>query len=223
MEENTGLVPEETGTEVDTSANAAEDTEDRAAAFEKLINGDYRDLFEKRVSSLIERRVKNLKEAETKLAAQDELMGVLKRKYDTDDAHELAAMLTEEDASEDEIISGWAAQQREAREIYPDLDMMAEALDEKSGTRFLSMLASGVNVRDAYEVIHLDELLMGVMRCTADKIREKTVNDIRSRGLRPVEGAAGYSARSVGKSTDWTEDEVNDIVKRVKKGERVIL
>ena len=110
--------------------------------------------------------------------------------------------------------------------IYPGLSLEAEANDPETGEQFMRLLSSGVDVRTAYEVIHKDDIISGAMHYTAQKVKEKTVNDIRARGLRPQEnGAQGSTAAKVVKSDpkSWTDKDMDEVIRRVAAGERIVL
>ena len=91
-----------------------------------------------------------------------------------------------------DILRGWAIQAREARALYPGLDLAVEAGEP----RFLQLLGAGVDVRTAYEVVHRDEILSGAMQYAARQAARKTAEDIRARGARPLENGATGSAGS---------------------------
>lgn len=243
--------------------------EQREAEFEKLIKGEYKDLFDKRVQQNISARFKNQKAMEEQLNASrafDPVREMLAAKYGVDgnDANAILEAL-EDDTSfyEDEAIERGMSveqlkqfkklerenaafkrsvdeqqqraqatqryqqlvQQGEAtKQIYPGFDLNTEANDPNTGMRFRSLLNSGVDVRTAYEVIHMGDIMGGAMRYTAQAIQQKTVNDIRARGMRPTEnGASGNAAASVVKSDprNFTKKDRDEISRRVMRGERI--
>ena len=86
-------------------------------------------------------------------------------------------------------------------------------------------LKSGVDVRTAYEVAHHDEIISGAMQFTAQKVKEKTVNDIRARGMRPSEGGLGEHPAGEGQLdvTKLTRQQRADMAKRASRGEIINL
>ena len=56
-------------------------TPDRNAEFEKMIKGDYKDAYDKRVQDTIQKRLKNHKETEDRLTAMNPLLDILSAKY----------------------------------------------------------------------------------------------------------------------------------------------
>lgn len=72
--------------------------EERKAAFEKIISGDYKDLFTARVQGIIDKRFKETKSLETQLKAHQEIADVLRMKYGVDDPVKLKAAIEKDDA-----------------------------------------------------------------------------------------------------------------------------
>ncbi len=135
----------------------------------------------------------------------------------------------EEDPGEEErlagardILQGWAIQAREARALYPGLDLAVEAGEP----RFLQLLGAGVDVRTAYEVVHRDEILSGAMQYAARQAARKTAEDIRARGARPLEnGATGSAGSAPGRLhvRDMDRDQVLEIAKAAHRGQKTRL
>ncbi|HBU12179.1 MAG TPA: hypothetical protein DEB31_05465 [Clostridiales bacterium] len=118
----------------------------------------------------------------------------------------------------------WLAQAEQAKQVYANLDLNREAQDPETGDRFVRLLRSGVDVKTAYEVVHKDDIISGAMQHTANVVRQKTVNDIKSRGLRPDEnGTASAMASAVVKSdvSKLTRKDREEISKRVMRGEKI--
>lgn len=105
------------------------------------------------------------------------------------------------------------------KEIYPgfDLDIEMENPD------LMDLLRVNIPLRTAFEVIHKDEIMEGAMRYTAQTIQQKTINDIRSRGLRPSENGTKSAASATYKQTvaDLTNEDMDEIIRRVQRGEKI--
>lgn len=84
-------------TEVTTTSNTLED---KAKAFEDLINGEYKDQFTKRTQDIIDRRFKATKTLESKLEAQSPIIDLLMNKYKVADGDisKLAQAIEQDDA-----------------------------------------------------------------------------------------------------------------------------
>lgn len=131
----------------------------------------------------------------------------------------------EREANRQRILGGWMREAEEAKQFYPGFDLDAESSDPVTGKQFLDMLSAGVPVKAAYEAIHISDLLGGAMQMTAQKIREKTVNDIKARGMRPSENGSSGSAVAVQKKSvaQMSRQEREDLERRALRGERIEL
>ena len=113
----------------------------------------------------------------------------------------------------------WAQQAEQARQLYPGLDMNVEA----KNPRFRQLLRSGVDVADAYLVIHQQEILPAAMRHTARVVEQKLVDKLLSSGSRPVENGISAQAPAVSKTdvSKLTRAERDEIRKRAAMGEKI--
>lgn len=136
-----------------------------------------------------------------------------------------AAQERERQANAQKVYQQWVDQAEEAKRFYPDFDLKSECSAE-TGERFLRLLRSGVDVRTAYEVVHRDDIIGGAMARAAATAQKKTIDGIRSRGLRPVENGVdvGAPARIVKSDpSKWTKKDREEISRRVMRGERIEL
>ena len=123
-----------------------------------------------------------------------------------------------------ETYSKWVNEAESVKALYPDFDLDAEVNAEETGERFINLLSKGVDVKQAYELIHMDELMSGAMQKTANVVREQTFNEIRTRGMRPSEnGGAGNAAAKTGAldPAKMTKAERDKIARRARNGERI--
>jgi hypothetical protein len=76
------------------------ETPDRNAEFEKLIKGEYKDLYDQRVQDTIQKRLKGSKENEAKLTALSPTLELLAKKYgvDASDINALNKAIEDDDA-----------------------------------------------------------------------------------------------------------------------------
>lgn len=72
--------------------------EQRKAEFEKLISGDYKDIFAERVQSIIDKRFKETKALEKQLETISPILNILQARYGTDDLKKLADAVMKDDA-----------------------------------------------------------------------------------------------------------------------------
>lgn len=224
----------------------AEGAGDRREAFDKLVRGEYKAEFDERVKRIIDKRFRETKQLKERAERARPLYELLQAKYGESDEGKLAELIraegeqpAREAALTDEneklraenkalareqrartTLNKWRADAEEARRAYPAFDIKRE-LDDP---RFASLLRAGVDVKTAYEAAHSRELMAEAMRLTAEKVREQTVNDIRARGLRPIEnGAGGRGASPVAPARveDMTRAQREAIEKRCARGEKV--
>lgn len=118
-----------------------------------------------------------------------------------------------------EKIEGWLRQETEFKQKAPEFSLR----EELANPEFERLLAAGVNVETAFNVIHQDEIMSGAMNYTAKKAVEKTVNDIKARGMRPTENGLATTAAEPKRKTvgEMTGEEILKMAKRAKKGEKI--
>lgn len=110
-----------------------------------------------------------------------------------------------------------AAMAQENAELYGKADAEELAADN----RFLALLGQGFGVKQAYNALHMDEILQKA----AQQQTKQVVENIVARGERPAEAAsmsamAGNPTNDVAKMGD---DEIEALVKRSMRGERIEL
>lgn len=105
------------------------------------------------------------------------------------------------------------------KEIYPGFDFDIEM----ENPDLMALLRVNVPLRTAFEVIHKDEIMEGAMRFTAQTVQQKTINDIKSRGLRPSENGTRSASSATYKQSvaDLNNADIDEIIKRVGKGEKI--
>ena len=210
-----------TGEETLPAAGASQDTSE----FESLIKGRFKSQFDEKMQSAIRARLKGAKEIEGRYQTLQPALQLLSRRYGVDegDAEGLkAAILGEgqrETASADHYYQNWLQQSQAAKEAYPDFDLRAALEDGQ----FRALLKSGVDIRTAYEVRHLDTLLPAAMAATAKAVEERIAKSIAADRSRPAENAMGSRAATLVKPdvSKFTRSDVEAIARRVARGERV--
>ena len=115
----------------------------------------------------------------------------------------------------------WYQEAEAMKADYPDFDLGRESQD----LQFLSMLRSGVPVKLAYEVMHMDEIKSTVAQTTAQKTEKQVVEGIRAKGARPAENGTSSQSGFVVKDdpAKWTKKDRAEIVRRVQRGEQIKL
>lgn len=114
-------------------------------------------------------------------------------------------------------------QEADLKKIYPAFDLDTELKNKD----FLRLTAPGsiLNLEQAYHALHYKEINAAAAQVTAQMTAEKMAASIRSNGARPQENGTSAAAPSAAKFDPrmMTRQERDDIRRRVKAGERVIL
>lgn len=95
-----------------------------------------------------------------------------------------------------ETYQQWIKQAEQMQEEYPEFDLNEECKNRE----FLSLLQSGVAIKTAYEVIHVDDIKKSVAQNTAKTVEKNVVNNIRANGIRPAENGTLQSTGIIIKS-----------------------
>lgn len=106
------------------------------------------------------------------------------------------------------------------KQLYPNFDFDKEM---QNPLFFDMMCIPGLSVRDAYETIHRDEIIPGIMAKAAQEAQQKLSNSIAANGARPNENgnsSQGAALNGVDVS-QLTPKEIDDINARVMRGERI--
>lgn len=128
-----------------------------------------------------------------------------------------------------EIVAGWQEEAAQLKQIYPGFDLAAEIADDNPNRdRFISLLqAPHVTMRDVYEIIHKDELLGGAIKHAVQTTQQRTMDNIRARGMRPSEAAAGSQTKATqvrnADPSTWTPEQMAEALRRTRNGEKIYL
>lgn len=115
----------------------------------------------------------------------------------------------------------WHLESEQLKSVYPQFDLAYES----QNPQFISLLRSGVPVRHAYEVIHMDDIKAGVAQSAAQQTEKHVVDNIRSKGARPAEnGTSSQSAFTIKEDPhQWSKKDRMEVVRRVARGETIKL
>lgn len=144
------------------------------------------------------------------------------KKMERENAQLKAQMEQEKNQQQvDQILVKWREDSEALKAVYPGFDFDAEL---QSNEKFGDLLRSNIDVRTAYEVTHLDDIVPAAMNFTAQKITEKVANNIRAGQARPTEGAMGNRSSVITKSdvSQLTRADRDEIDRRVARGERIV-
>ena len=166
-----------------------------AAEFEELIQGRCKELFQARVQKILEGRLRTLRR-------ENELL------------HRHA---NEQRRYEAECVERLTQEAENIRRLYGDFDWQQEMRDPT----FCRLIAAGIDGRTAYEAIHHRELLAQAMRFAARRGREQASRAVASGGRRIAENGGSSAAVTRSDPRALTPDELAEIRKRVRKGEKI--
>ena len=118
------------------------------------------------------------------------------------------------------IYQDWQRQAAAARQVYPGLDLGREM----AIPRFRQLMRAGAGVREAYEVVHRDQVLGGAMAYAARTMARKVGNALAAQAARPPESGAGQSpATRPVRPEELTDQQVLEVARQARKGRRIPL
>lgn len=199
---------------------------DKGREFEKLINGEYKEEYSKRVSEVVKKRLKNAKETIKKLSS-NEAPQVIQPIDEEGEIEDIANQSHGEKESDnkpeidektvEEIGLGLA----EVKAAYPNFSLKRE-LDNPQFCRLLSV--PGIDFKGAFEACHHDEIVHGAMQYAVREAERKIAYSTALGMKRPNEAVQDKHSCS-GIDNDprgLTKAQRADIKKRVRRGEKII-
>jgi len=117
-------------------------------------------------------------------------------------------------------LSAWDEQGKRLKTVYPSFDLKTELKNQ----RFAELInVPGLSLRDAYELIHRDEIMTAGMQYAQQVAEQKLVNNIRANGARPVENGNSAQSASLVKSdvSQLSNADMDEINRRVARGEKI--
>jgi hypothetical protein len=119
----------------------------------------------------------------------------------------------------DRLYAKWMNEAESLKGIYPSFNLQAEMKNPE----FVKLLQSGIDVRPAYEVLHLGDIMPAAMQFTAKTVEQKLANKIAANGARPTENGISSQSASVTKSdvSQLTKADRQEVLRRVARGEKI--
>ena len=218
-----------------TGDGAPEEQPDLDAEFDELIKGKYKDVYNHRVKSTIDGRMARSRATEKQAREMKSVLDVFASNLGIDPNDHAALMKAAQDngVSDEALERGVSEEQvrverenrllraqrqqeernrqefmrtveeQKVKAIYPGFDYATEA----QSPTFMAMLDCGVDMKAAYEAMHSDEIHMGIMQYTSDRVKENMAKTIASGNKRPNEnGASPKGAVSAKKSVSAMSD-----------------
>jgi hypothetical protein len=115
----------------------------------------------------------------------------------------------------------WLEQAEDTKKFYPDFDLETEMQNED----FRRLLQSNIGVKEAFQVLHMDEIIPQAMQIAAKTVEKKVTDKIRANGARPTENGISSQSASVVKTdvSQFTDADMDEIIRRVRNGEKIRL
>lgn len=135
------------------------------------------------------------------------------------DMERMARETLERQNKERQQYSQWLREAEAIKEQYPDFDLNTEA----ENPQFTAMLQSGVDLKHAYEVIHMDDIVANTAKNVMNTSAKAVTDTIAARGMRPKENAGSDNSSAVYKRdvSSLTAKEREEIARRVARGEKI--
>lgn len=123
-------------------------------------------------------------------------------------------------AETEEVLAAWRREETAAREIYPSFSMSSELLNEPL---FGVLLKNGVGVRQAYECVHLKEIIGSAVRYAVAETGRRAAGAKNGSAARPGENSVLDRASSVTRTDvkNLTEKDIMRILSDVSKGAKI--
>ena len=143
------------------------------------------------------------------------------RKMEKENA-ELKKQMREQEVRKnaDQLYAKWMNESEALKSIYPSFDLKSEMQNPK----FMDLLkVPTIDVKTAYEAVHLGEILPTAMQFAAKTVEQKIANKIAANGARPTENGISSQSASVTKSdvSKLTKDDLHEVQRRVARGEKI--
>lgn len=131
----------------------------------------------------------------------------------------LAAMQQEQEKQQ--FIAQLEAEAEELKEIFPNFDLAMESENEE----FREKINKGYSVRDAFLTAHMGDILNGGFDMARQEEQTRMVQQINQRQSRPPENASRSTPSVVRKAdpSKWTDEDMDEVERRVYAGERIVL
>lgn len=124
-----------------------------------------------------------------------------------------------QEAEAAEIMRRWYENSQELANSYPDFDMTREINNPK----FIKLVQNGIDLKTAYEVVHLADILNNEKESAASAARKDVEQEYISRENRPYENGLSAQSSALIKSNvgSLTPTQRAELAKRAARGERI--
>lgn len=137
---------------------------------------------------------------------------------------EAAENRLEQQRRAEETYNNWLKEAEDLQDLYPSFDLETE-LNGETGQKFASLLQQDFSMKDAYEAVHLQEIMQNTAQHAAERTRKTVTDTIAAQGRRPSENGLGTKAGVIVKNdpSKWTNEDIDAVIKRVRRGETIKL
>ena len=114
-------------------------------------------------------------------------------------------------------IAKWSQEAQAIAQKYPGLDLEKEL----GNPQFFSALMNGASVEGAYWGLYHDQLIPQAMQYTAQETERKLAAKIQAQGQRPTENGAGAGVSMKNDVSQLSDKEMDDLIRRARRGEKI--
>ena len=117
-------------------------------------------------------------------------------------------------------VEDWVNQGKEFSAVNPGFDLNEEINNPDTGQRFARLLQAGLSVQEAFNSIHLNEILNSAKQVSTKEV----IDRVKSRNARPDELTNGLTSnvRIKNDPNSFTDKDFEEIRKQVESGKRII-
>lgn len=121
----------------------------------------------------------------------------------------------------DAKVQNWIKEAEALKGKYKSFDLNKEMQNPS----FFRQINAGVSMEQAYIAANFDRIMDSAVTLTAAQTEKKVVDSVRAKGSRPAEnGGASQSAFTVKDDpSKWTKKDRDEVIKRVRAGEKIYL
>mgnify|MGYP007101839007 CR=1 FL=1 len=122
-------------------------------------------------------------------------------------------------AERQQRIRGWMAESDTMKQQFPGFDLETEL----ANPRFGAMLQSGVPMKDAYQVMHFDEIQNLTAQAAAHQAEANVTANIKAKGSRPTENGLQQQSAFTTKTDvrHLTRQDRAELAERARRGETI--
>lgn len=116
-------------------------------------------------------------------------------------------------------LNAWYAEGEKVKEVYPGFDFRKESENKE----FLGLLRANVPVKQAYELIHMEEIKAAAAKSAAQSAGEQMVAKLKTKASRPLENGTSTQSAVIVKNdvSNLSRADRAEIVRRAQRGEKI--